>query len=98
MSAGNAFRVAPEKRSRLSGPAGFYGSPHRTWRRTKQSDAPRWAWWSIGVLSVIGIGAAITLYLAANSLLVAGVFLGIAFLVDAAILNFADLSGRQDRT
>jgi hypothetical protein len=94
---GNADGVAPEKRSRLGGPADFYGSPHRLWQRAKQGGTPPWVWWSLGTVSLTGVGAAVALYFAANSLLVAGVFLGIAFLVDAAILNFADLSRHAER-
>lgn len=76
--------------------AQLYGSNHALWQRTKHG-LPAWAWWVVGVATVVGSLAAVWIYLAVGSLLAAGVFAGIALLLDVAVFNFVDLDIQASR-
>ncbi|MCW2496602.1 hypothetical protein [Jatrophihabitans sp.] len=76
------------------GPARLAGSNHALWERIQEHGLARWAWWVIVPTNLLTIAVAVLVLGTGAPWIIAAVFVLIPFLIDTAVLNFADMSMR----
>jgi hypothetical protein len=89
---GRRRRAGSEPPAAADAAARLYGGPHNVLRDARTNGLPRWASVVVATAFILGTVLGVVAYVATRSLLVAGVCLGVAYLVGLAAVSMARAS------
>jgi hypothetical protein len=92
VDASDGERAGRKRPAAADAAARLYGGPHNAFRDARTKGLPRWASVVIATAFVLGTLLAVVAYVATRSLLVAGVCLGVAYLIGLAAVSMARAS------